>query len=120
MTIKVGDYVRKLTGYEYPGVVVSVFQNTSGKTRLVVECLCRQVAGMLHIYSPENVEVIDQEQYVYFIHKHFFIEKDEKFEINSPDGRVLGVCADKTSANLLCAALDNIDPFTGNKNGELK
>lgn len=54
-TFSVGDQVSKKSGYQYPGKVVSIFETTAGKTRLVVECTCPEVAGMLHIYSPENL-----------------------------------------------------------------
>jgi hypothetical protein len=52
---KVGDRVQKATGYKWPGVVVSVFDTLGGKTRVVVECTVPEVAGALHIYSPEQL-----------------------------------------------------------------
>jgi hypothetical protein len=52
---KVGDRVQKTSGYKWPGVVVSVFVTLSGKTRVVVECTVPEVAGALHIYSPEQL-----------------------------------------------------------------
>ena len=48
----VGDKVDKAKGYSFPGTVVSVFQNTSGGTRLVVEM---DTYGLLHIFSEENL-----------------------------------------------------------------
>lgn len=51
----VGDKVTKERGYPFPGVVVSVFQNTNGDTRLVVEATHEEYKGMLHIFSPENL-----------------------------------------------------------------
>lgn len=53
---KVGDRVQKATGYKWPGAVVSVFETLAGKTRIVVECTVPEVAGALHIYSPEQLE----------------------------------------------------------------
>lgn len=54
--IAVGDHVRKFRGYQWPGVVVAVFTTLAGKTRVVVECTIPEVAGALHIYSPEQLE----------------------------------------------------------------
>lgn len=59
MGLKVGDRVRKLKGYAWPGIVVAVFQTTAGATRIVVECTVPEVAGALHIYNPEQLERID-------------------------------------------------------------
>ena len=33
---KIGDVVNKTSGYKYPGIVVSVFENTKGDIRYVV------------------------------------------------------------------------------------
>ena len=57
--MNVGTKVRKVKGYAYPGVVVSVFQNLKGETRYVVECTVPEVSGMLHIYSPEQIEPVE-------------------------------------------------------------
>jgi hypothetical protein len=60
---KVGDRAQKATGYKWPGIVVSVFETHAGKTRVVVECTVPEVAGALHIYSPDQlVAVAEQEQ----------------------------------------------------------
>lgn len=56
--MKVGDRVQKLRGYKWPGIVVAVFTNLAGQPRIVVECTVPEVAGALHIYNPEQVEVI--------------------------------------------------------------
>ncbi len=53
----VGDHVRKPKGYPWPGVVVSVFRTTEGAQRVVVECRAPEVAGALHIYNPEQLEL---------------------------------------------------------------
>jgi len=54
---KVGDKVDKLTGYHFPGTVVSVFVTTSGKIRLVVEM---DNYGLLHIFSEEGLVKTDE------------------------------------------------------------
>jgi len=59
---KVGDRVRKTTGYKLPGVVVSVLDSLAGKTRVVVECTVPEVAGALHIYSPEQLVALGEEE----------------------------------------------------------
>lgn len=53
--LEVGDKVEKVKGYRWPGVVVAVFETTGGKLRYVVECTIPEVAGALHIYSPEQI-----------------------------------------------------------------
>ena len=52
-----GDFVVKTRGYKYPGVVVAAFQNLSGDHRYVVECTVEEVAGMLHIYNADQLEL---------------------------------------------------------------
>lgn len=52
----VGDKVRKVKGYEWPGVVVSCFETLDGKPRYVVECTVPEVAGALHIYNGSQLE----------------------------------------------------------------
>lgn len=47
---KVGDKVKKMTGYEFDATVQSVFENRDGDVRLVCESLV--IPGMLHIFSP--------------------------------------------------------------------
>ena len=51
----VGDKVQKVNGYAWPGIVVSVFENLKGQTRIVVECTVPEVAGALHIYSADQL-----------------------------------------------------------------
>jgi hypothetical protein len=48
--------VRKIRGYKWPGVVVADFTTLKGERRLVVECTVPEVAGALHIFSPEQLE----------------------------------------------------------------
>ena len=54
---KVGDKVRKRTGYEYPGFIVSVFTNRAGAVRYVVEADHPSFSGMLYIFSEEQLEL---------------------------------------------------------------
>ena len=53
-SFKVGDLVRKRAGYEYPGIIVSVFTTRAGAVRYVVEADHPGFAGMLHIFNGEN------------------------------------------------------------------
>lgn len=57
--MNIGDKVQKTKGYRWPGVVVAMFETLAGKTRIVVECTAPEVAGALHIYSPEQIEVVE-------------------------------------------------------------
>jgi hypothetical protein len=54
MKFKVGDKVFKPKGYKFPGIVVAVFQTTSGETRVVAELIDN---GMLHIFSESQLEL---------------------------------------------------------------
>ena len=58
MKLKVGDAVQKVSGYRWPGVVVSVFETLKGDTRVVVECTVPDVAGALHIYNEGQLEKV--------------------------------------------------------------
>ena len=49
---KVGDKVDKATGYKFPGTVVSVFHNTKGQLRYVVEL---EEDGLLYIFNESNL-----------------------------------------------------------------
>jgi hypothetical protein len=55
--LKVGDKVRKRSGYEFPGIVVSVFTTRAGVVRVVVEADHPAFKGMLHIFGPEQLEL---------------------------------------------------------------
>ena len=55
-TLAEGDQVHKVSGYKWPGTVVSIFNTLRGETRVVVECTVPEVAGALHIYSPQQIE----------------------------------------------------------------
>lgn len=47
-----------MRGYQWPGVIVADFLTLTGDRRLVVECTVPEVRGALHIYSPDQLEVI--------------------------------------------------------------
>ncbi len=51
-----GDEVRKLTGYEYSGVVVAAFRNLKGHNRFVVESTSKGSRGMLFIFNASQLE----------------------------------------------------------------
>ena len=53
---KVGDRVKKRSGYEYPGFIVSVFTNRAGAVRYVVEADHPAFSGMLHIFNGDQIE----------------------------------------------------------------
>lgn len=54
--LSVGTRVEKRSGYKWPGVIVASFATTAGHVRYVVECTVPEVAGALHIYSPDQIE----------------------------------------------------------------
>jgi len=53
---KIGDAVRKRSGYEYPGFIVAVFTTRGGAVRYVVEADHPAFAGMLHIFNGDQLE----------------------------------------------------------------
>lgn len=58
---RVGDRVKKLRGYAFPGVIVSVFRTCADETRYVVELVETHLrdeelpTGLLHIFSEANL-----------------------------------------------------------------
>ena len=50
------DKVRKIKGYVFDGVIVSVFKNLNGDTRYVAELTTANGKGMLHIFSDTDLE----------------------------------------------------------------
>lgn len=58
--MKPGDEVEKIKGYKWPGVVLASFSTTKGEHRVVVECTVPEVAGALHIYSPDQLRITRQ------------------------------------------------------------
>lgn len=57
MNFHIGDYVEKVSGYKWPGIVVSVFHTLSGERRVVVECTVPEVKGALHIYNEQQLTI---------------------------------------------------------------
>ena len=55
--MKIGNRVRKVKGYSWPGIIVADFTTISGARRLVVECTVPEIRGALHIYAPEQLEL---------------------------------------------------------------
>jgi hypothetical protein len=53
-SFKVGELVRKRAGYEYPGIIVSVFTTRAGAVRYVVEADHPEFAGMLIFSMGSN------------------------------------------------------------------
>ena len=54
----IGKRVRKSGGsFQHTGVVVAEFHTTAGESRIVLE-FDAPVSGMLHVYRPDQVEVI--------------------------------------------------------------
>ena len=59
--MKVGDIVKKIKGHQFTGVVVAVFKNSKGDTRVVVELFGSQTedsGGLLHIFNTKQLQVI--------------------------------------------------------------
>ena len=59
--LPVGTPVRKVKGYGFPGVVVSVFTTTAGNIRFVVEATGDDYAGMLHIFNGDQLAALSEE-----------------------------------------------------------
>ena len=51
---KIGDKVKKVKGYEFPGTIVSCFLTKEGNKRVVVEMT---KFGLLHIFNEEQLEL---------------------------------------------------------------
>ena len=51
---KIGDRIYNPEGYSFDGIVVSVFENTKGQTRVVAEL---ENNGMLHIFTEKQLEL---------------------------------------------------------------
>lgn len=56
--LQIGDRVQKVSGYRWPGIIVSRFCTLGGKWRFVVECTAPDVAGALHIYNREQLQIV--------------------------------------------------------------
>jgi hypothetical protein len=48
--------LKSVNGYEYPGIIVSVFTTRGGVVRYVVEADHPAFAGMLHIFNGDQLE----------------------------------------------------------------
>jgi len=57
--LKVSDKVEKVSGYKWPGIVISVFDTLAGERRVVVECTTPEVAGALHIYNEKQLMIVE-------------------------------------------------------------
>jgi hypothetical protein len=57
MEFEVGNKVKKPKGYPFDGIVVAVFQTTTGQTRIVAEL---EGNGMLHIFTPLQLEIREE------------------------------------------------------------
>lgn len=53
----IGQHVRKVRGYRFPGSVRAVFTTEAGEVRYVVEAEGPDFVGMLHIYNEEQLDV---------------------------------------------------------------
>lgn len=62
----VGRRVQKTKGYPFPGEIRSVFTNRNGDIRFVVEATHPEYSGMLHIFSPEQLDVANRSLYPTF------------------------------------------------------
>lgn len=51
---KVGDRVRKPKGYAFDSIVIGVFENTKGETRIAAEL---EFNGMIHIFNESQLEL---------------------------------------------------------------
>jgi len=52
MKYKIGDWVKKYSGYDFIGEVRAAFTKTTGQTRYVVE---EGKSGMLHIFNEDQL-----------------------------------------------------------------
>lgn len=60
-TFKVGDKVAKNKSYAFVGEVRSVFTNTRGQIRVVVEhydSQTQEASGMLHIFNEKQLDIV--------------------------------------------------------------
>lgn len=56
-----GDRVKKIAGYCFDGEIRAVLTTRAGARRVVVELVNQQTGnghGMLHIFSPDQIEVV--------------------------------------------------------------
>ena len=64
--INIGDKVKKISGYKYPGIVVAKFTKLDPaatgavQERFVVECTESAVSGMLHIFREGQLQKVEE------------------------------------------------------------
>jgi hypothetical protein len=49
------SYVKKRTGYKFPGMVMAKFYTRAGVLRYVVEAIDENYTGMLHIFNDSQL-----------------------------------------------------------------
>lgn len=54
----IGDSVKKVKGYPYPGVIMAVFRTRALEWRYVVEATGEDYKGMLHIFNGDQLELV--------------------------------------------------------------
>ena len=65
--LNIGDKVKKISGYKYPGIVVAKFTKldpavtAAAQERFVVECTEPAVSGMLHIFREGQLKKVEEE-----------------------------------------------------------
>lgn len=56
--LKIGQRVKKKSGYAFPGIIIGVAEKTTGKILYLVECTADGAQGMCHIFSFDNLEAV--------------------------------------------------------------
>lgn len=64
--LKVGMKVRKITGYHFESTIVSVFNKLDGSERVV--CESDAIPGLLHIFAPRQLTVVDTQGQRFDVH----------------------------------------------------
>jgi len=60
--VRKGLHVEKIIGYQFPGVIRSVFRTGAGRLRCVVECTVPGCEGMLHIFNPDQLRAVPRKK----------------------------------------------------------
>ena len=56
--MEIGDKVKKISGYSFPGVIVAKFKKIDPtQVRYVVECTEPAVSGILHIFRHNQLKL---------------------------------------------------------------
>ena len=53
----IGDHVKKVKGYKFPGILIGTAVKTSGKILYLVECTADGATGMCHIFGENDLEL---------------------------------------------------------------